>query len=87
MARIALILRYQWRAFWRRFIRTRHRAQLYLTVLAVLGWVYIAILPARLSRAAQELSAGQTSRFSLLARLFLAAPPRCYFLRWLSGSQ
>jgi hypothetical protein len=61
MARIALILRYQWRAFWRRFIRTRHSAQLYLMVLVVLGWVFIAILPARLSRATQELSAGQTT--------------------------
>jgi hypothetical protein len=70
MARIALILRYQWRAFWRRFIRTHHRAQLYLTVLAVLGWVYIAILPARLSRAAQELSAGQTTSIEAVLGTF-----------------
>jgi hypothetical protein len=61
MAGIALILRYQWRAFWRRFIRTRHRAQFYFTVLALLGWAFAGILPARLSRAAQELPAGQTS--------------------------
>ena len=61
MAGIALILRYQWRASWRRFIRTRERAQFYLTVLLVLGWAFAAILPARLSRAAQELSAGQTT--------------------------
>jgi len=61
MAGIALILTYQWRAFWRRFIRTRHRAQFFLTVLAVLGWASVAILPASLSRAAQELAAGQTT--------------------------
>ena len=61
MAGIALILSYQWRAFWRRFIRTRHRAQFYITVLAVLGWAFAVILPARLSRAAQELAAGQTT--------------------------
>jgi hypothetical protein len=52
MAGIALILRYQWRAFWRRFIRTRHRAQFYFTALALLGWAFAVILPARLSRAA-----------------------------------
>ena len=61
MAGIALILRYQWRAFWRRFFRTRHRVQFYLTVLAVLGWGCVAVLPERLSRAAQDLSAGHTS--------------------------
>jgi len=61
MAGIALILRYQWRAFWRRFIRTRHRAQFYLTVLTVLVGAFVTILPERLSRAAQELSAGQTT--------------------------
>ena len=72
MARIALILRYQWRAFWRRFIRTRHRAQFYLTVLAVLGWAFIAILPASLSRAAQELSAGQTTSMDTVLWTFCA---------------
>jgi hypothetical protein len=61
MAGIALILTYQWRAFWRRFIRTRHRAQFYLTVLTVLVWAFVTILPERLSSAAQELSAGQTT--------------------------
>jgi hypothetical protein len=61
MAGTALILTYQWRAFWRRFIRTRQRARFYLTVFALLGWAFVAILPARMSRAAQELSAGQTT--------------------------
>jgi hypothetical protein len=61
MARVALILRYQWRAYWRRFIRTRHRAQFYFTMLAVLGWLFFIILPPRLSQAAHELAAGQTT--------------------------
>jgi ABC-type ATPase involved in cell division len=53
--RILLILRYQWRAYWRRFIRTGHRAQFYLLMLAVLGWLFFVRLPPRLSRAAHEL--------------------------------
>jgi hypothetical protein len=61
MAGVALILRYQWRAHWRRFIRTRHRAQFYLLMLAVLGWWFFVRLPASLSRAAHELAAGQTT--------------------------
>jgi hypothetical protein len=61
MARIALILRYQWRAHWRRFIRTRQHAQFYFTVLALLGWLFFVLLPPRLSQAARELAAGQTS--------------------------
>lgn len=70
MAGIALIFRYQWRAFWRRFVRTRHRAQLYLTVLTVLGWAFFAILPARLSRAAEELAAGQTNSMDAVLSTF-----------------
>jgi hypothetical protein len=61
MAGIALIFKYQWRAFWRRMIRTRRRAQYYFMVLALLGWVGGVILPERLSRAVHELKAGQTS--------------------------
>ena len=61
MARIALILRYQWRAFWRRLIRTRQRAQFYLTMFAVLGWLFGVFLPPQLSRAAEQLAAGETT--------------------------
>ena len=61
MARVALILKYQWRAYWRRFSRTRHRVQFYLTMLAVLGWSFIVVMPAHLSRAAHELAAGETT--------------------------
>jgi hypothetical protein len=70
MAGIALILRYQWRAFWRRFFRTRHRVQFYLTVLAVLGWAFVAVLPERLVRAARELSTGQTSSMDAVLGAF-----------------
>jgi hypothetical protein len=72
MAGIALILRYQWRAFWRRFLRTRHRVQFYLVVLTVLGWAFVAILPPRLSRAAQELAAGQTTSMDAVLCAFCA---------------
>jgi hypothetical protein len=61
MARIALIFKYQWRAFWRRILRTRHRAQYYFTLFAILGWAYLFILPERLARAAYELGTGHTS--------------------------
>ena len=72
MARIALILRYQWRAYWRRFIRTRHRAQFYLTMLAVLGWSFIVVLPPRLSQAAHDLAAGQTTSMEAVLWVFCA---------------
>ncbi len=61
MAGAALIFTYQWRAHWRRLIRIRDRTQFYLIALAVLTWVFVGLLPARLSRAARELSAGQTT--------------------------
>jgi hypothetical protein len=61
VAGIALILRYQWRAFVRRFVRTRRRAQYYLTMLAALGWSFFVILPPWLSRASHQLAAGQTT--------------------------
>ena len=60
MAGIALIVEYQWRAFWRRVTRTRQRIRFYLTVLAILGGAFVIVLPPRLARAASELSTGQT---------------------------
>jgi hypothetical protein len=65
MAGASLILKYQWRAFWRRAILTGHRAQFYLSLLAVFGWLF-AQLPAALAHAARELSAGQTSSMEAL---------------------
>ena len=54
------MFRYQWRAFWRRALRTG-RVKFYLTVLAVVGWMTALSLPAALSRAAGELAAGETT--------------------------
>ena len=68
MAGASLIFRYQWRAFWRRALRTG-RVKFYLTVLAVLGWMSAAALPNSLSRATDELAAGQTASMD---RLLLA---------------
>ena len=65
MARASLIFRYQWRAFWRRVLRTG-RVKFYLTVLALLGWITAVALPDRLSRAAGELAAGQTASMDRL---------------------
>ena len=72
MAGIALIVEYQWRAFWRRITRTRQRIQFYLTALATLGWMSVAVLPARLSRAAEELAAGQTASMDTVLWAFSA---------------
>ncbi|HEY7190477.1 MAG TPA: hypothetical protein VH436_28190 [Vicinamibacterales bacterium] len=65
------MFRYQWRAFWRRALRTG-RVKFYLTVLTVVGWMTAVSLPAVLSRAAGELAAGQTtSMYRLLLGLCL----------------
>ena len=68
MAGASLILRYQWRAFWRRVLRTG-QLKFYLTLLTLLGWVTAVTLPDTLSRAAGELAAGQTESMD---RLLLA---------------
>ena len=60
-----MIYRYQWRAFWRRVLRTG-RVKFYLSVLAMLGWITAGALPDRLSRAAGELAAGQTASMDRL---------------------
>jgi len=65
LARASLIFRYQWRAFWRRVLRTG-RVKFYLSVLALLGWITAGALPDRLSRAAGELAAGQTASMDRL---------------------
>ena len=65
MAGASLIFRYQWRAFWRRVLRTG-RLKFYLTVLTLLGWMTAVALPDSLSRAAGELAAGQTASMDRL---------------------
>ena len=68
MARASLIFRYQWRAFWRRVLRTK-RAEFYLPVLTLLGGVTVVALPDGLSRAARELAGGQTASMDRLLLL------------------
>jgi hypothetical protein len=65
LAGAPLIFTYQWRAFWRRVLRTG-RVKFYLTVLALLGWMTAIALPDRLSRAAGELATGQTASMDRL---------------------
>jgi hypothetical protein len=75
MAGASLIFPFQWRAFWRRVLRTR-RMGFYVPVLALLGWVAAVALPGRLSQAARELAAGRTASMDrlllLLCLLWLA---------------
>jgi hypothetical protein len=59
------MFRYQWRAFWRRVLRTG-RLKFYLTLLTLLLWVTAATLPDGLSRAAGGLAAGQTPSMDML---------------------
>jgi hypothetical protein len=59
------MFRYQWRAFWRRVLRTG-RLKFYLTLLTLLGWVTAVTLPDSLSRAAGELAGGETASMDML---------------------
>ena len=59
------MFRYQWRAFWRRVLRTG-RLKFYLTLLTLLGWAAATTLPDTLSRAAGQLAAGQTASMNML---------------------
>jgi hypothetical protein len=65
LAGASLIFRYQWRAFWRRVLRTR-RVKFYVTVLVTLVWATVVALPDSLARAARELAAGQTASMDRL---------------------
>jgi hypothetical protein len=62
------MFRYQWRAFWRRALRTG-RVKFYLSTLLVLGWASAAVLSDSLSRAAGELASGQTASMNRLLLL------------------
>jgi len=65
LARASLIFPYQWRAFWRRVLRTG-RVKFYLSVLALVGSVTAGALPERLARASLDLAAGQTASMDRL---------------------
>jgi hypothetical protein len=68
MAGASLIFEYQWRAFWRRAVRTR-RAEFYVPVVALLATMAAVVLRDHGSRAAGELAARQTASMD---RLLLA---------------
>ena len=65
MAGASLIFEYQWRAFWRRFVRTK-RADFYVPALALLGTMAAVLLRDHLSPAARELAAHQTASMDRL---------------------
>lgn len=66
MAGVRLILKYQWKAYWRRFMRAGQLTQLDLLLLLLLGALFIYRLPPDLWRASRELAIGQTARMERL---------------------
>ena len=72
MAGVALALRYQGRGFWRRTLR-REQVRSYLVWLTLGGWFIAFKLPALLSRASEDVAAGQTASTHqlLIAACFL----------------
>ena len=65
MAGASLIFEYQWRAFWRRLVRTR-RGEFYVPALALLGTMAAVVLRDHLSPAARELAVHQTASMDRL---------------------
>jgi hypothetical protein len=62
MAGVALLLKYQWRAYWRRFSRGGGQALSQALLLFLLGWMIFIKLPPLLLEAANDLAAGKTER-------------------------
>jgi hypothetical protein len=60
VAGVRLILKYQWKAYWRRFMRAGQLTQSDALLLLLLGALLIFKLPPVLRRAARELAVGQT---------------------------
>ncbi|MBO0863052.1 MAG: hypothetical protein J2P21_32070 [Chloracidobacterium sp.] len=60
MAGVRQILKYQWKAYWRRFTRPGQLAQFDMLLLLLVGALLIFKLPPVLRRAARELAIGQT---------------------------
>ena len=69
MDRVTTVLRYQWRAYWRRFRRatnlTRHNAG----ILVVFGGIVVVRFLQQLPLVAKQLANGQTSRYQTLLTL------------------
>ena len=66
MAGVRLILKYQWKAHWRRFMRAGQVTHLDLLLLLLFGALFIYKLPPDLWRASRELAIGQTARMERL---------------------
>ncbi len=73
MAGVRLILRYQWKAYWRRFSRAGQLPQFDIILLLLLGALFIFRLPPVLMRAVRELEAGRTAVMDQLLFVTFAA--------------
>jgi len=73
VAGVRLILKYQWKAYWRRFMWAGQLVQLDLLLLLLLGALFIFKLPPVLWRAARDLAVGQTARMDQLLFALAAA--------------
>jgi hypothetical protein len=60
MAGVALLLKYQWRAYWRRFSRGGGQALSQVLLSLLLGWLIFIKLPPWLLQAANDLALGKT---------------------------
>jgi hypothetical protein len=70
MAGVALLLKYQWRSYWRRFSRGGGQALSQVLLSLMLGWLIIIKLPPLLSQAANELALGKTERIEAILLAF-----------------
>jgi hypothetical protein len=66
VAGVRLILKYQWKAHWRRFMRAGQVTRLDMLLLLLFGALFIYKLPPDLWRASRELAIGQTARMERL---------------------
>ena len=73
MAGVRQILKYQWKAYWRRFTRPGQLAQFDILLLLLLGALLIFKLPPVLRRAAREMAIGQTVAMDQLLFALAAA--------------
>jgi hypothetical protein len=69
VAGVRLIFKYQWKAYWRRFMQAGQLSQFDILLLLLVGALFIFKLPPVLLLATRELAAGQTGRTE---RLLLA---------------
>src|SRR5215510_10998768 len=70
MAGVAMLLVYQWRAYWRSFNRGDGQGIFILLVSGVLGWLIFIKLPPRLSQAAHDLGLGKPDSMEIIILMF-----------------